>query len=621
MKRWLVLLLFGIASAQNPQVDVDSLLSVINRTNNDTVKARQYLFLLAELRSSDPNKGLAYANEGLKIVKKLKWEKGFAAYYNDIGTTYHDQGKHLIALDYYKKSIEHAQGFPYLNALALQNAGVVYQKEHNFPMAIQYTNKALKIAVHEKLDDVKADCWVTFGLIYTEAKQNNKAVFYFKKALAVWNAKGDNRKKAEILMLLGDVSKNVLVRQSYYRQSKALWDAIDPGFLLAVSNVMGLADVNISLASDENQRLKYTPQIKREDLLTEAENYLKLAIDYSKKTNIRQNLMYAYEKMSEVKTLQKDFETALMYNKRNYEIYTEIFSQDNKNKIAELESRQQLKEKDTEIEYNKLVIETNERQKWYLYIGIGLLAVIGILLFYQSYSRKKTNEQLHELNDELDEANQIKARFFGILNHDLRSPVANLIDFLHLQKDSPDLLDEQAKRRIENSTINAAENLLQSMEDILLWSKGQMDNFSPQFQKVAVADLFADTQNHFSSFESVSLVFENNAHLSLETDANYLKTILRNLTGNAIKALAGTENPQIRWKAWCDKKQILLSIHDNGPGATDAQFKALYDQSEVVGIQSGLGLHLIRDLAKVIHCEIAVDSTIGSGTTITLAFA
>jgi signal transduction histidine kinase len=68
------------------------------------------------------------------------------------------------------------------------------------------------------------------------------------------------------------------------------------------------------------------------------------------------------------------------------------------------------------------------------------------------------------------------------------------------------------------------------------------------------------------------------------------------------------------------KWKIFLSITDNGKGASDEQFKALYDDKEVVGIKTGLGLHLIRDLAKAIDCEITVDSKINEGTTFTLRF-
>lgn len=85
--------------------------------------------------------------------------------------------------------------------------------------------------------------------------------------------------------------------------------------------------------------------------------------------------------------------------------------------------------------------------------------------------------------------------------------------------------------------------------------------------------------------------------------------------------MAETQNPTVIWKAWRDKKLMYLSITDDGPGATDEQFRALYDDSQVGGIQSELGFHLIRDLARIIHCGISVESDPASGTTITLAFA
>lgn len=68
-------------------------------------------------------------------------------------------------------------------------------------------------------------------------------------------------------------------------------------------------------------------------------------------------------------------------------------------------------------------------------MGLGLLFIIGCLLFYQSRNRRKINEKLQLLNTELDEANKAKTRFFSILNHDLRGPVANLVFFLQLQKE------------------------------------------------------------------------------------------------------------------------------------------------------------------------------------------
>jgi len=190
--------------------------------------------------------------------------------------------------------------------------------------------------------------------------------------------------------------------------------------------------------------------------------------------------------------------------------------------------------------------------------------------------------------------------------------------FLQLQKESPELLDEESIQRMQDKTMTGAENLLASMEDILQWSKSQMENFKPQPQQFHISTLFDDTKKHFSSVENIQFQFENPSNLALLTDGNYLKTIVRNLTGNAIKALVDVPHPMIIWKAFQENGNTYLSITDNGKGATDEEFKALYDEKEVSGIKTGLGLHLIRDLAKAIDCEIKVDSKLNKGTTISL---
>lgn len=246
--------------------------------------------------------------------------------------------------------------------------------------------------------------------------------------------------------------------------------------------------------------------------------------------------------------------------------------------------------------------------------------IIRGLLLYQNLSRKRHNEKLRALNAELDEANRIKTRFFSILNHDLRSPVSNLIQFLHLKKENTDLLDEATETRLEQKTLSGAENLLNTMEDLLLWSKGQMENFEPQIGKVEISHLFEDIDKQFSGNDLLSIRFENPQNLTLHTDENYLKTIAYNLTSNAVKAMKDIPKPEIIWRAVQEKEQIIISITDNGPGADHEIFKALYDDKQTIGIKSGLGMHIIRDLAKAIQCKIEVVSEQRKGTTIRLLF-
>jgi len=401
-----------------------------------------------------------------------------------------------------------------------------------------------------------------------------------------------------------------------------------------------------------------------ESQINTAFDYAKKAVLLGKKSNDQDIIMEAnavmgrilYEKgdyKKAIETLKKASKNALTYDKESFVNinkklsqsyaalglwkeafhYNEIYSKSNdemmqesaKQNIANAEARYQNKTKGQEIKnlstqntLKNIQIDEAKKQRIFLISGLILVGIIGLLLFKQNQNRKKTNEKLQLLNQELDEANKIKARFFSILNHDLRSPVSNLIHFLHLQKENPELIDEEMAARMQTKVITGAENLLSSMEDILLWSKGQMENFKPHFKEIPIAVLFEETQKHFSGIENIQISFEDPENIILNTDENYLKTIIRNLTGNAIKALDKTTNGKIIWKAWQENEVQYLSITDNGPGGTKEQFKALYDDSEVIGIKSGLGLHLIRDLATAINCKIEVDSKPDSGTTFTI---
>jgi signal transduction histidine kinase len=252
-----------------------------------------------------------------------------------------------------------------------------------------------------------------------------------------------------------------------------------------------------------------------------------------------------------------------------------------------------------------------------MYIGgIFLLGAIGGLLFRQSRQRKKANAALQQLNTSLDQANQVKNRLFGVLSHDLRSPISNLVSFLNLQKDSPEFLEPHHVIRHQREITRSAANLLDTMEDLLLWSKEQMHHFSPQPRQIPIARVFEEMRSLYPDTGRYRLDFECPPELTLYADENYLKTILRNLTTNAIKAVAATSKGHIHWQA----TETTLSITDNGPGLPP-EARAILENDAHETASNTLGLHLIRDFSAAIGFRIAIDSSPEEGTRITLSFS
>lgn len=566
---------------------------------------------LAEIDSTQK-----YVNQLISLAQSHKFYKSLAQGYFIQSQIYQYKADFAQQANFSLKSIEIAKKINDKELLEVnnRNLAMLYLDHKDYDKALEYSKKSLHFA--NELNDKKrmSMAYGALGETYSMMYKDDKADYYFKKSYEESLKINFNIGTAWTLTNWANIKKGddaLKMRE----EAQLIWNSISADNIMSTINLS-----QIGLLYYEKSLNNYITTFQRKSYLKLAENYLFQAIEKAKKSENATTYIESAKVLTLIYFAKNDFKNAYLLQKEYQALNDSLFSQENKNKIASLESKQKILEKDKEIALKKLKIDQNEKQKSYYLIGLIFLTIIGGLLFYQNKNRKKNNLVLLQLNSELDQANSIKTRFFSILHHDLRSPISNLIDFLHLQRESPDLLDLETKNRIEKNTLNAAENLLESMEDILQWSKSQMENFKPQPSHVSVQSLFEDTQKHFSSIEHIGIEFENHNQLQLITDENYLKTILRNLTGNAIKALEETKNPIIKWKAWQEKNQTFLSITDNGKGASQDQFKALYDEKEVVGIKSGLGLHLIRDLAKAIDCEITVNSKIGEGTTFTLKF-
>lgn len=634
---------------------IDSLLIELPKQKEDSSKVNILYQLSLEVAAVDVKKAGVYASQCAFLAKNIKWKKGIAKSYfcqgklqfwqsnytkalaffqktlpiynaldlkkeysnslNHIGNCYVVQSKDTTALQFYYKSLNINEDIKNYAGLSSNYIGIAaaYSDFLNFKKAIEFEKKAIEICIKTNDKRGSAVCYHNIARFYNELDNRNMniAYNYTLKELEIGKELGDNYLISKAYQGLGVYSTDNLKAIENFKKVIAINKHLNEIYSIA-SSYKNIGDCYFQLAQSDKNKEKY--------YISESLNYLRKALKTTKKINDLKDIREVYELISNVYSYQNNYQSALENYKMAMAYKDSIFNAENKETLKNLEDKRIIEIKEKQIQIAQLSLDAKEKQKRFYLLGLIGLFVIGSLFFYQSYSRKKTNQKLQLLNTELDVANQSKVRFFNILNHDLRSPVANLIHFLHLQKENPELLDTESKNRLEQKTIKGAENLLHSMEDILLWSKSQMHNFNPRFQPTAVASVFNEVKNHFASVENVRIEFENPESIELNTDENYLKTIVRNLTSNAIKAVEKAANASIIWKAWRQEEKTYLSISDNGIGGTVEQFKALFDDTEKVGVKSGLGLHLIRDLAKQIQCQIMVDPQHQNGTTITLVF-
>ena len=625
--------------SQNSNIaKADSLLQKLQTTSDNKIKTDIYNSLFTIYRNVDTEKANYYANQQWEMAKKINDKDKIAQSLRNKGIIQTNLGNYDTAIELYKQALTE-NPLPATKAMIYGSLGRAHFLKGDNAICLEYSFKSLSI--YENLKDKKsiANQLNNIASTYIALGDNNNARIYMTKAKEALEEKTeqnaalpiDNKtpihpinhtlntelpgdfdtNKAEIYLKKGTILSNQKKwKEAENNIQKSILEAKKLGYTNKVALAITiLGDLYLKIFN-ENQDKKTLEKAK--------DNYTK-ALEIYNQINDKQSISINLKKLSDVEQKLGNIKKALEYNTK-YSVYRDsIFNDKTKNTITHIEDQREIELKNRQIKINKLELEAKEKQKWFYISGIFLLVIIGSLLFHQSYNRKKNNQKLRQLNSQLEEANRIKTRFFGILNHDLRSPVANLIHFLHLQKENPEMLNQETKERLQNKTISGAENLLSSMEDILLWSKGQMENFKPQPKIITVKQLFEDNKKVFSGYHHITFEYHNPENIEIFTDENYLKTILRNLTSNSINVFSTTENPTIIWKAWQEKNKTYLSITDNGPGSEKEKFRALYDETEVVGIKSGLGLHLIRDLAKAINCEISVNSIQNEGTTFVIS--
>lgn len=626
--------------------------------NHPAYTSRFYLYIgtAYEFSNNQYQKALVNYEQSLKyaqIGNHLKNKTSALMRLNYIYYSLNDTLKRKNLIVYIKQVLDTTKN-TYTQAVLNGSLGEYYLDYAQYENFIKYQLKAItyKKLLKKSTPNIE-NIGVSYSQIasaYIKMKQFDKAIEYLNEAkpyiktspyisafscnyymqcFAAQKKPDSVLKYYKLIYTYPTVKDSLFLNLSFANQSMSKFYA-DKGQINTAYNYAKKAVLFGQKSTDEEILMEANTNMGR--VLYEKKDY-KSAIETLKKTSVnalnydKEFFVTINKKLSQSYAALGLWEEAFHYNEIYSKYNDEMMNESAKQSIANAEAHYQNKTKQQKIKnlstqntIKNIQIEEAKKQRIYLISGLALVGIIGLLLFRQNQNRKKTNQKLQVLNQELDEANKIKARFFSILNHDLRSPISNLIHFLHLQKENPELIDEETAARMQTKIISGAENLLSSMEDILLWSKGQMENFKPHFKEIPVEAIFEDTKKHFSSIENISISFENPEDLLLNTDENYLKTIIRNLTGNAIKALEKRETPKIIWKAWQENNQTFLSITDNGAGGNQEKFKALYDDSEVIGIKTGLGLHLIRDLANAINCKIEVSSKPDLGTTFTIVF-
>ncbi|WP_265455855.1 two-component system sensor histidine kinase SapS [Enterococcus sp. HY326] len=290
----------------------------------------------------------------------------------------------------------------------------------------------------------------------------------------------------------------------------------------------------------------------------------------------------------------------------------------------------------------------------YLALLEGFLLLIFLGGYYLArrhwWRRLQMTEEAEDVLQEFfdDGQNNEEILVENYINHLLVEHQQTMQDLVEKQQDQKDYIDSWVHEI--KVPLAAAGLILRSIEDDISDEKyllledeiAQIDEYVEQVLYYARLDTFSKDYliQEYSLKEIVQPVVRSQVNhfiqknLKLEilgedyqvlTDAKWLSYIFRQLLSNAIKYTPVNGEVQILMENTPDG--IQLSVKDNGIGIPSEDVKRIFDKGftgengrRSEQHSTGLGLYLAYNLAEKLNVKLSVQSTVGQGTTMTLAF-
>ncbi|MDR2585604.1 MAG: hybrid sensor histidine kinase/response regulator [Prevotellaceae bacterium] len=258
-----------------------------------------------------------------------------------------------------------------------------------------------------------------------------------------------------------------------------------------------------------------------------------------------------------------------------------------------------------------------ERNYLYSTIG-GILALFFILVFIvliiaDINKGSRARWALEAANQRTRQIMESRHKLLLSVSHDIKSPLNSVLGYLSLMEH-----DDRVR-----SMQHSSEHILTMLDNLLGFSSIEQGTLQISISDFNINDLCSKIYEMFLPLTSEKgLEFSFDASdVRIRTDSVKLKQIVINLVSNAIKY---TPSGAVSFMTSIQNNAVEIVVQDSGMGIPSDKMDRLYlpfnriEENSTAAEGSGLGLFVVRGLVDLLGGEIIVNSTLGSGTVVTV---
>ena len=664
----IILCSFFLISLLQSQTKVDSLKEILRKS-----EGKQKLKLLIQvgyfLSSEDPNEAIKYLDEAIALSDKIKskWSKA-DAYFNKGVALWH-LGEINKSDSYYERAIPIYEEFQdSLSLIKVFNSQAInHQMRGNVELAFETFLKSLEFA--KKIGDKATilNTLLNIGIMYDNNNDNENCLKYYYEALQF----ADSDDRATLALLQSYIAEVYLSTKNFIKAEEYLQKAVEnsrasddtKSIIWAYSSLgnIELDKKNIKVAETYfKESLKLAKKIdykleiihsltdlgkfyKRTNNFKESEKYLIQATKLAEEIKSLSDLSILYGEFSSLYYKMNDYKKAYEYQTKYKKYSDSLFVISNSTKIAEMQTKYELKQKDRET---KLLINENDLQKRIISsqkiiaLIISVLAIASIvfiwvllrnrnkiikarnLLQFKNEEIENNRKEISEKNVVLARLNTTKDKFFSIIAHDLRNPIAAFVNISELLTLDYDRLSDSDKQEIISQMNSSSKNLIRLLENLLTWARLSNNQIHVFPEKLLMKDLIESSIHPYlqsAQNKKIKIKVDVPSDLVIEADEFILPTIIGNLINNAIKF--SNQNGEINIVLTDTNTAYKLSVKDNGIGIEESRLNNIFllgKNSVVRGTigegGTGLGLVLVKELVEKLNWKIRVISKVNAGS-------